>query len=145
VLIHHPANDGEASSALGMGHFQPVVGVKRNSHPLGNIRQGGLGHQQGIGNRAGIHWGFWCWQILGPTLQGIEPATERGDGAGVAVYEYCNILIALIGAVDQVQQNPGVIVAAFCATSQAGQGCFGEGAHGWFSVVGRLQRLTRLS
>jgi hypothetical protein len=66
--------------------------------PLGNIRQGGLGHGQGIGNRAVIYRGGWSWWILGPTFQGLQPAAERGDGAGATVYEYCNISITLIAA-----------------------------------------------
>jgi hypothetical protein len=46
-----------------------------------------------------------------PTFQGLQPAAERGDGFGVAVHEYSNILITLIGAGDQVQQNQGLTLA----------------------------------
>jgi hypothetical protein len=83
--------------------FFDLLNARPLSLPLGNIRQGRFGHQQGIGNRAGVHRGGWCWQIVGYTLQCLQPAADRGDGAGVAVYEYCNIVITLIGAGEQVQ------------------------------------------
>jgi hypothetical protein len=39
-------------------------------------------------------------------------------------------LILGIGAGDQVQQNPGVIVAVFCLMPQIGEHPLGEGSHG---------------
>jgi hypothetical protein len=120
VLPHHWADGGQGFGATCLGPVQALIGAGRNGFPLGNICQGGLGHGQDIGNRGGIHWGGWCWQIADSTLQGRQAAAERGDGFGVVVGELCKPLIAGIGAGDQVQQGQGLTLAAICGMFEPG-------------------------
>ncbi len=169
MLLHHRADSGKGFGAAQLGPCDLFSGrAQTPNFPLGNIRQRGLGLKQGIGNRAGIHWGgvkrfgpvldrqtslnrvvsdalrdgsncvgLCRLGILNrvtqpsPTLQGLQPAAERGDGVGVAVYEYCNILIVLIGAGDQVQQNLSVTLAGIGGMVEPGQGLGrkGKGGH----------------
>ena len=76
------------------------------------------------------------WPLIPPsvyrsssTLQGLQPAAERGDVFGVAAQEaravvskLCNILIIGINAIKQVQQDLGVRLAGLFGVREPCQG-----------------------